>query len=122
MQHLIPITRTEIDKTNVPTVNARHLHQFLEVKRDFSNWIKDRIEQYDFEEDKDYVEVFQQMMKNPFDDFCSPELASKDSRGGHNRKDYQLSVDMAKELSMVERNAKGKQARQYLDGEKRRGR
>jgi phage anti-repressor protein len=39
-------------------------------------------------------------------------LVSKEGRGGHNRKDYFLTLDMAKELSMVERNEKGKQARE----------
>jgi len=41
MQDLIRITRTEIAETTVPTVNARDLHAFLDVRRDFSNWIKD---------------------------------------------------------------------------------
>ncbi|WP_303784070.1 antA/AntB antirepressor family protein, partial [Azovibrio restrictus] len=44
---------------------------------------------------------------------CSPNLASK-QRGGHNRTDYHLTLDMAKELSMVENNEKGRQARRYF--------
>jgi len=96
MQTLIPITRTEIDKTKVPTVNARHLHQFLEVHHQFRDWIKHRIEEYGFEEGKDFREFF------------------SESTGGRPAKEYALSVDMAKELSMVERNTKGKQARQYF--------
>ena len=99
MNHLIPVTIGEIGGQRIPTSNARDLHAFLEVGKDFSNWIKDRIEQYEFVEDQDFV--------------CSPVLASE-GRGGHNRKDYHLTLDMAKELSMVERNAKGKQARQYF--------
>lgn len=87
------------------TVNARELHAFLENRDHFSTWIKDRISQYGFVENQDFV------------------IASGNSeaiRGGHNRLDYFLSLDMAKELSMVERNAKGKQARQYfIDCEKR---
>lgn len=99
MNHLIPVTTGQIGSESVPTANARDLHAFLEVGKDFSNWIKDRIEQYEFVENQDFV--------------CSPVLASE-GRGGHNRKDYHLTLDMAKELSMVERNAKGKQARQYF--------
>ena len=83
----------------VQAVDARELHSFLGVRRDFSNWIRARIDQYGFVEGRDYL--------------CSPVLASKD-RGGVNRKDYGLSLDMAKELSMVERTPRGKQARQYF--------
>jgi hypothetical protein len=44
---------------------------------------------------------------------CSPILGSE-GRGGHNRLDYHLTIDMAKELAMVERNDRGKEARQYF--------
>jgi len=90
MQHLIPLTRTEIGKATVPTVNARDLHEFLEVKHQFRDWIKNRIEEYGFEDGKDFREFF------------------SESTGGRPAKEYALSIDMAKELSMVERNAKGK--------------
>jgi len=96
MQDLIRITRTEIAETTVPTVNGRDLHAFLEVQHQFRDWIKNRIEEYGFEEGKDFREIF------------------SESTGGRPSKDYALSVDMAKELSMVERTAKGKQARQYF--------
>lgn len=76
------------------TVNARDLHAFLEVKSGFRHWIKNRITDFGFQEDTDFV------------------------RGGKNlpglKSDYFLSIDMAKELSMVERNEKGKQARTYF--------
>jgi len=101
MQHLIPLTRTEIGKTTVPTVNARDLHEFLEVQTRFNDWIERRIEEYDFEEDED---------------FCS---FLSESSGGRPAKDYALSVDMAKELSMVERNACGQH--RHLDEGKHRG-
>lgn len=96
---LIPVAPATIGSESIPTVNARDLHAFLEIGKDFSNWIKDRIESFGFVESQDFV--------------CSPILATE-GRGGHNRKDYHLTLDMAKELSMVERNAKGKQARQYF--------
>lgn len=97
--NLISINESTVGSDTVQTVNARELHEFLEVGKDFSNWIKDRIQKYEFVENQDFV--------------CSPVLAS-DGRGGQNRIDYHVSIDMAKELSMVERNAKGKQARQYF--------
>ena len=99
MSDLINITSNHIEGEAVQTVDARELHAFLEVGKDFSNWIKDRIDQYGFVENQDFV--------------CSPILASN-GRGGHNRIDYHVSLDMAKELAMVERNEKGKEARQYF--------
>lgn len=96
---LVAINERIVGERTIQTVNARDLHAFLEVGKDFSNWIKDRIGQYDFTENQDFV--------------CSPVLASE-GRGGQNRIDYHITLDMAKELSMVERNEKGKQARQYF--------
>lgn len=96
----IAIHTGEINSETVQTVNARDLHEFLEVGKDFSNWIRDRISQYGFQVNVDYVEVYAETGEN--------------SSGGRPRKNYHISLDMAKELSMVERNEKGKQARQYF--------
>jgi phage anti-repressor protein/phage antirepressor YoqD-like protein len=104
MKELIKIERQEVDGQNIQTVNARDLHSFLEVGKDFSNWIKSRIAKYEFKEGVDFVVIT-----------GSPVLANQNGRGGDRRSiDYHLSLDMAKELSMVERNAKGKEARQYF--------
>jgi phage anti-repressor protein len=99
MQALIPVVDFQIGEALLPAVNARELHAFLQVGKDFSNWLKDRVAQYKFIENKDFV--------------CSPISASK-VQGGHNRKDYMVSLSMAKELAMVERNDKGRQARLYF--------
>ncbi|WP_455475308.1 antA/AntB antirepressor family protein [Bartonella sp. B17] len=99
MNALIPISEQIIDQETVQTVNARELHAFLEVGKDFSNWIKDRINRYNFIENQDYI-VFTNFGEN--------------LQGGRPSKDYALTLDMAKELAMVERNDKGKQARQYF--------
>lgn len=96
MTDLIPITRRELGGNAIPTCDARELHAFLEVGRDFTNWIKDRIEQYGFEDGRDF----------------SPILAK--SSGGRPSTEYAISLDMAKELAMVERNEKGRQARKYF--------
>ena len=102
---LIPVVSQVIGGQSVQTVDARALHAFLEVGKDFSTWIKDRIEQYSFEQGKDF-EVFTSFGENP--------------QGGRPTKDYALTLDMAKELAMVERTPKGKQARQYfIECEKR---
>lgn len=92
---LIPINH----ENGAPSVNARDLHAFLEVGKDFSTWIKDRIQQFGFIDGQDY----------------SPISGNRsDGLPGKARAEYALSIDMAKELSMVERTEKGKQARQYF--------
>ncbi|WP_375617252.1 antA/AntB antirepressor family protein, partial [Bartonella sp. AP58NXGY] len=55
MNTLIEISEQIIDGDTVQTVNARDLHAFLEAKRDFSNWIKDRINKYNLLENQDYL-------------------------------------------------------------------
>ncbi len=99
MNEIISIFDSTINSKIIKTVNARELHQFLEVGRDFSNWIKDRIDQYDFLENQDFI-VVANSGGNP--------------QGGRPAIDYHISLNMAKELSMVERNVKGKEARQYF--------
>ena len=95
MEELIKIT----EQDGRQAVSARELHQFLESKRDFSNWIKDRIEKYGFVENQDY-EVFAKFVENP--------------NGGRPLTEYAISIDMAKELCMIENNERGKQARRYF--------
>ena len=95
MQELIPIS----ENNGKRAVNARDLHSFLESKQDFSTWIKNRIDKYDLVENVDYA-VFHKFMENP--------------NGGRPQIEYALTVDAAKELSMVEGNEKGKQARRYF--------
>lgn len=98
--NLIPVNEDSFNGRQIQTVNARDLHAYMEVRRDFSNWIKGRIEQYGFEEDVDYVTF-------------SPVLA-KTSNGGRPAIDYHISLDMGKELAMVERNEKGREVRRYF--------
>lgn len=88
-----------IEHNGQRAVNARELHAFLENKRQFADWIKQRIEQYGFVENQDY-EVFHNFVKR--------------ETGGSTRTEYALSLDMAKELSMVENNEKGRMARKYF--------
>jgi len=99
------ITPAQIDGAQINAVNARDLHRFLEVKDGFAHWIIDRIQQYGFVEHRDF-EVMGNLPQNP--------------QGGRPSKEYALTLGMAKELSMVERNEKGKLARAYfIDMEKK---
>lgn len=93
------VAHAKIGDALIQTVDARQLHEFLEVGKVFAAWIVERIEQYGFAENVDFV-VFSETGNNP--------------QGGRPAKEYALSIDMAKELAMVERNDKGKQARQYF--------
>lgn len=95
IEALLPIS----NNNGSQAVNARDLHAFLGSKQEFSNWIKNRIDQYGFVENQDY-QVFDNSIKN--------------SQGGRPSTEYALSINMAKELSMVERNEKGKTARKYF--------
>lgn len=78
-----------------PTVLARDLHEFLEVKTAYKDWFP-RMCEYGFTEGED---------------FCS---FLSESTGGRPATDAQLTIDMAKEICMLQRNERGKQARQYF--------
>lgn len=100
---LIPVLFGTIDGQAVQLVDARLLHQYLEVGRDFSNWIKGRIDEYGFAKDEDFLVL------------DSPNSANQKLHGGDRRsKDYLLTLDMAKELAMVERTPRGRQMRRYF--------
>ena len=96
MNELIPITVATIGGEEVNAVSARVLHASLGNKDAFAHWIKDRIEQFGFLEGQDFVTFWENSQK------------------GRSRKEYVVSIRMAKELCMVERNEKGKQVRLYF--------
>ncbi len=82
-------------------VDARELHEKLENKRQFSDWIKQRIEQYGFIENVDYT---------TFHNFVKRE----NSNLGSKTTEYALTLDTAKEIAMVENNEQGKKIRRYF--------
>lgn len=88
-------------------VDARELHDALENKRQFADWIKQRIEQYGFIEDVDFT-TFHNFVKRE-----GSNLGSKTT-------EYALTLDTAKEIAMVENNEQGKKIRRYfIDVEKK---
>ena len=98
---LIKTTGITLNGDKITAVNARDLWKFLESKQEFANWIKDRVEKYRFVEGKDFLINFSKSLGRP-------------------SKEYFISLDMAKELAMVENNEHGRQARQYfIEVEKR---
>jgi phage anti-repressor protein/phage antirepressor YoqD-like protein len=99
MEKLLPLKEADLGPNKGLSVDARALHAALAVGRDFSTWIKDRIFQYAFTENFDY-RVFPKSGENP--------------SGGRPALEYALSLDMAKELCMVENNEAGRVARKYF--------
>lgn len=90
--------------TEQPTVSARELHEGLEIGTEFAKWFS-RMCEYGFADKMDYSEV---IVKN-----------DENSKGGRPATDYKISVDMAKQICMIQRSEKGRQYRQYfLDLEK----
>jgi phage anti-repressor protein len=96
MKELVKISKTEKGEV----VSARELHSFFEVKTHFTTWIK-RMLDYGFELNTDYqpINIFER---------------HSNKIGGTNKLDYALSLDTAKQISMVQRSEKGKQARLYF--------
>ena len=90
---LIKITTNE---EGIQLVSARELHEGLEVKSRFNDWIKNRINKYGFEENEDYTTL------------------TKNLVNGGKETDYIITLDMAKELCMVENNELGRQYRKYF--------
>ena len=95
LNNLIPIS---YDNPERPTVSGRELHDFLEVTTRYNDWFN-RMTEYGFTEGEDYYS------------FLSNR---SDGLAGKPRTDHQLTIPMAKELCMIQRNERGKQARQYF--------
>jgi phage anti-repressor protein len=89
-------------------VDARLLHKNLKVQTKLSTWLPRRVEEFGFEENKDFYPVIEKHSTNVF----SPILG----KIGAGRKpiDYHLTLDMAKELAMLERSDIGRKMRQYF--------
>lgn len=108
LNELLPIG----EKNGQKAVNARDLHSFLQVGKDFSTWIKNRIDKYDFIEGKDFQTLYLDYQGNLLN------IRLPQNGGSENQQvskiEYALSISMAKELSMIENNERGKQARKYF--------
>lgn len=89
------LLKIEVNDNQEQTVSGRELHMFMGIETRYDTWFN-RMLQYGFEEGKD---------------FCSK---MSESTGGRPSTDHLMKIDMAKELCMLARNEKGKQARQYF--------
>lgn len=95
MSQLVPIYESTIGHRTIQTANAREIHSYLEVKTLFTDWMKRRIATYQFSQDIDFtVLIF--------------------GEGSTKTTEYYVTMDMAKQLAMVERTMKGREAREYF--------
>lgn len=92
MNELIEI---KVNENQEPIVSGRMLHEFLEVKTQYKDWFP-RMVEYGFIEDLDFSSIL------------------SESTGGRPKQDHAIKLDMAKEIAMIQRTDKGKQARQYF--------
>lgn len=111
MNELIKIRKSQ--RTGNPIVNARDLHEFLEVGQDFSNWLKRKIKKYGFIENVDYARIFFDINGKRIQ-FAKNSESDSQTLERIYRIEYALTLDCAKELSMVQNNERGRQARQYF--------
>ncbi len=95
---LVPVFSGSFNTKTELFCNARDLHIALQVGRKFATWITERIKEYGFVENQDFVAISQ----------------NREIGFGRGKKDYHLSLNMAKELAMVERTEVGREVRRYF--------
>ncbi|HEM4643518.1 TPA: antA/AntB antirepressor family protein, partial [Streptococcus suis] len=93
------IININLNDNQEPVVSGRQLHEALGVNSNYTTWF-DRMTEYGFTENEDYV-----LLSN---------FGNQTGRGGHNKVDHIIKLDMAKEIAMIQRTDRGKQVRQYF--------
>ncbi len=99
MSEIIKISSEVIGTEKTNSVNARELHQVLKIGKDFSNWINAQINSLGLEKNVDYI-VYEEKVKA--------------GNGFTTKKEYIITTDTAKHISMASRTAKGKEVRNYF--------
>ena len=90
-----------IEREGRQLVSGRELHEFLEIRTKYKDWFR-RMVEYGFEEEIDFIRVAQKRATNNLKNPVTTVI------------DHAISIDMAKEISMIQRTEKGKVARQYF--------
>ena len=112
---IVPVISGQIGGRETNIVSAKALHKTLGVGRDYSTWLSERIKDYGFEQGIDYVVFDSPVMGNQSAEINQSGGGWVTKRGGDRRsKDTGLSLGMAKELAMVERNEQGRAVRRYF--------
>lgn len=97
----LPILQTKINKEEVNAVSAKKLHKELEIKRDFSTWIKNQIDRAELSEGVDFNLL---------------TLKGEQVSGAKYSKEYILILDAAKHIAMMSQSKKAKEVRNYFIG------
>lgn len=92
------LLKIDVNENQEPVVSGRQLHEVLEVKTKYADWFN-RMLDYGFTENQDFL-----LLKNE----------QQTGRGGHNKIDHIIKLDMAKEIAMIQRTDKGKKVRKYF--------
>ncbi|EEP9808254.1 antA/AntB antirepressor family protein [Salmonella enterica] len=113
--NIVPVVPGQIGVRETGVVSAKALHIALGVGNDFSTWAKLRIDEFGFVMGTDYAVFDSSDFRNQSTNIDLHSENLKTKRGGDRRsKDYLLSLGMAKELAMVERNEQGRAVRRYF--------
>lgn len=99
MTNIIPVVSHIFHGKPTPMVDAERLCSFLSITTRFDTWFNRRVSEYGFVEGESY---------------CSNLSNRSDGKAGKPRNKYYVTLDMAKELAMVERTEKGREARRYF--------
>lgn len=89
-----------LEAHGIQAIDARTLHSWLGINTRFNDWMAQTVRDYGFEEGKEF--------------YLNSSKTSDQPKGGRPRKDYTLTLDMAKELCMMANSEKGKLTRRYL--------
>ena len=95
------LLKVEVNENNEQTINGRNLHEFLEINTPYVKWFN-RMKEYGFEENVDYLTVDKNVLRA--DGVIMPQK----------QLNHIITLDMAKELCMIQRTPLGRQARQYF--------
>ncbi len=93
------LIKVEVNEKQEQILSARDLHEFLEVGSRYNDWFN-RMIGYGFVENEDFISITQKKVT---------------AQGNETEYiDHVIKLDMAKEIAMIQRNEKGKQARKYF--------
>lgn len=110
---LVPVISGQIGGRESNIVSAKALHKALGVRRDFSTWFNERMQEYGFVRGADYFTDDDQSAAWLVNEQYSP-VSGKNKKRGRPEKDYYPTLTTAKELAIVERNEQGRAIRRYF--------
>ncbi len=99
MNEIIKVSKQKIGDNSINSVSARDLHRALEIKKDFTSWVKAQVKRGMFDENIDYI-VFTQKGEN--------------LSGGRPSTEYIVTIDTAKHIALMSGTVKGKEVRNYF--------